>query len=277
MIRNEYKPIEKTFLSIKNEPIGFFYPDMYKAYRDFSLSFNISTDNFILTNGCENAIRIILTMLKVNETITDKEPLLIENPGWELVKVLSEAMKIPYKLYNYDINGLASFNKAKCIYTTDTYNNVIKHEFPKGESDLYIIDESYTMKHYFNNSIIPDNFIYIGSFSKLVSPELRLGYIIFPSKFKNEINLLREQYINQAAILFLSNLSIKDPDYSIPKIDKQNLILSAHPTYLTLDVRDFPLAHKKFTIDGKTICRIGRIDNKEQEVSLLNDLLRNIN
>jgi len=274
MLRKDYEHIEKTFFSIKNEPIGYSYPDMYSAYKNFSKNFNIPIGNFILTNGCENAIRILLSLF--SKEITTEKPLLIEKPGWELVSVLAYAMDIPYKFYYYDNEFKTNYDKTHIVYTTDTYNNVIKHEFPSGEADIYIIDESYTMKHYFNEIQIQDNHIIIGSFSKLVDPGIRLGYILFSDKYRDKMNLLREQYVNKNAVDILKNLFIKKPDFTKPKIENSELIVASHSTYLTLKINDFPLSHKKFSINNINYCRIGRLSDKSQEVLLLNDILRNI-
>ena len=64
MVRDFYKE-KKIGLSYQNEPpikISIkqnirLYPDMFNVYKSFQKIFNIEYDNFILSNGAENAIK----------------------------------------------------------------------------------------------------------------------------------------------------------------------------------------------------------------------------
>ena len=114
--------------------------------------------------------------------------------------------------------------------------------------------------------------ISIGSFSKYVDPSLRLGYIIFHKSLKEEFNLLREQYLNSAAVDFILNTTPADM-YNIFRLNSipeewppelSNKIVSNAGVYTTFRADDVPYPHKKFIVDGITFCRVGRITKGEK-------------
>ena len=56
--------------------------------KNFAQTYNLSRDSFILTNGCENAVRIIFEALRPKYAY-------IENPSWGLVEVLANGLLYP--------------------------------------------------------------------------------------------------------------------------------------------------------------------------------------
>ena len=94
--RDYFKEDRQKPCSIKDEPVSRAslndeearsYPDMYEAYRDFAKTYNLSMNNFILTNGCENAVRIIFEAIRPKYVYT-------ENPSWGLVEVLANGLNV---------------------------------------------------------------------------------------------------------------------------------------------------------------------------------------
>lgn len=272
---------DEYYRSSKNEPwFGLmpYYPDMGKMYDAFSDTFHISKNNFILTNGCENAMRILLEYFKCHNT----QNLMVENPGWQLAEVLGVALHYNIlksnfafnkktKTFEYDID-YAAIPDNSIIYTTDKYNNLFEHKNidiqrinnNKGKLTS-IIDETYTMSSLRHVEIPKAGFV-IGSFSKFFGAGYRLGYILFDDKYNDDMQLLREQYINSCACSLINR-----PDIVIAqlnKIDKQILnadcgyddarIVSKHLVYSTFMADDIDLPHKKFTVSGVNFCRIGR-------------------
>lgn len=275
--REDYKPYVSSLLSTKNEPgddnILVFnareYPDMHHAYASFSRLFNIPIGNFILTNGCENAMKIALLALRVKE-------LTIEKPTWAMVQVDCEALDIAYNFHNYEFKDGIFRPEAKSIdtdflYTTDTYNNLFEHKniFFEG---VTILDETYTQRQLISSAKdINDNKIIIGSFSKTAGAGLRLGYCLFSDKWKRRFQLLREQYISSAACKWLINTkglyNNASPVGNIPYE-----VVSYHPVYITVKAKELPFPHKHFTISGVDFCRVDRkafLDTKEGSITCL--------
>lgn len=215
------------------------YPNMMEIYDTFSTFSLIPRDNFILTNGCEEALRIVLQVIKRIEENKNIN-LLAEYPRWKMVDVISDQIlyKTP-KDINYVLNkekdSMMSFsnydnealknelnymdNNDVCVlYNTLSINNMLMHK--KWNSNLFaekckcklydIIDETYTpFKTDINDQKLSklekDNIFIIGSFSKAIGCGLRLGYILFNQKYEKYFNLYRPQYISPLAINFLTN------------------------------------------------------------------------
>ena len=204
--RNEYK--EYNYIenySTKNEPLPYRYPDMKSTYDKFSEIFDIPKNNFILTNGCENAFRIALLATRIKE-------ISIETPGWELAKVIADSLDIkiyPLQLAIIDnkIKYCTDYKNNKNIYITDRINNFIYHPNYIVNNGINIIDETYTQTYlYDNNREINFNKIIIGSFSKIADPSLRLGYILYNKNFNDRFQQLREQYISGSACKYINSL-----------------------------------------------------------------------
>ena len=279
MFRKPYQPKKDLARSIQNEPIGKYYPDMYEVYQKFSDTHSISTDNFILTNGCENALRICLEVLR-------PKCLGIETPSWELPYVFATGMHIktkPFKIHYSKKEKRFHYGKVPkgidVLYYTQGINNFASMlDADVDENDPFynppdyvatINDLTYYMPTDFGAEVREPEQISIGSFSKYVDPSLRLGYIIFHESLKEEFNLLREQYLNSAAIDFILNTSPSDM-YNIFRLNSipeewppelADKIVSNTGVYTTFRADDVPYPHKKFTVDGITFCRVGRITN----------------
>lgn len=215
------------------------YPNMMEIYDTFSTFSLIPRDNFILTNGCEEALRIVLQVIKRIEENKNIN-LLAEYPRWKMVDVISDQIlyknpkDINYVLNkekdsmmsfsNYDNEALKNElnymdNNDVCVlYNTLSINNMLMHK--KWNSNLFaekckcklydIIDETYTpFKTDINDQKLSklekDNIFIIGSFSKAIGCGLRLGYILFNQKYEKYFNLYRPQYISPLAINFLTN------------------------------------------------------------------------
>lgn len=261
--RKDYKPSINGPLSTKNEPgegnIFAFnarqYPDMYRAYESFSKLFHIPIGNFILTNGCENAMKIALLALRVKE-------LTIENPTWEMVRVDCEALEIAYTFHNYEFKDGIFAPEVKSIdteflYMTDTYNNLFRHENISFDG-VKILDETYTQCQLLANvKDINDNKVVIGSFSKTIGAGLRLGYCLFTDKWRRRFQLLREQYISPAACKWLINTKgLCNNAVLVGNIPYE--VVSEHPVYLTVKAKELPVPHKHFVISGVDFCRVDR-------------------
>lgn len=274
-------PNKRTTPSIKNEPwygesYHWRYPDMYQVYEMFSKRFEIHRDNFILTNGCENALRIALLALGRNKKLT------IENPTWALTNVIAESFDMRYDHLNYEYQDGKFIPEHKedieLLYVTDTYNNLFKHEMPEIPSNaIVIIDETYTLAALRNpGRQITDNKVIIGSFSKFSGPGYRIGYIIFPYWLKEKMNMLREQYISQEAADMITGYAdpwydlhflFSEYDYHIPY-----KIVTKHPVYTTVEADEVPLPHKKFSLSGHNFCRIGTLGDRKAWERKMNGL-----
>lgn len=150
---NQY--IKSTKWSRANEPTWnkevedkyIHYPNMYELYQTFSKTFNIPINNFILTSGCEESLKISLQVLKDFIKIREggnldyKTELVCESPTWGLAELImnqyadkrSIFKKRKFVDYNsrYDerINFLTKQDADYNIsYLTSVYNGLFLHE-----------------------------------------------------------------------------------------------------------------------------------------------------
>lgn len=264
MTRDSYRPDDKTIVySMKNEPsvktMAFqcrgTYPDMYETYHRFSKKFRIPMDNFILTNGCENAARWAFLFFR------DKK-IWLEHPGWGMTKVICEAFGIEHGSfeYHYDQNSNRFYTDSipdGVVYTTDRYNNLFMHEnvpLKRG-----VLDETYTLNTLLNaGRSLEKNKIVIGSFSKFAGCDLRLGYVLFHKAHNSFFQMMREQYINKAAVDFICNHL---DGWSRPELIEQTKgrTVTYHPVYATFRKNAINVPYKGFEVDGVNFCRVGRV------------------
>lgn len=188
--RNDYEFTKFTNSSSKNEPIPLpfdcvadhlmmsRYPDMKTIYDLFSKYFHINQDNFILTNDCDESLRICLSIIKRLQPTASH--FIGETPGWKMADIIAnqffdkdnitdnqykvkkdmvdgQLVNIVYqdKVISMDgIKKLCHTNDPKdtVLYTTDHFNNYFKHErnsisYTISDPKVWMItDETYTLR-----------------------------------------------------------------------------------------------------------------------------------
>lgn len=248
--RNEYKDRSENYSKsypCYNEPYflkdldievmsNIRYINMKEVYDTFSSTIANNGKNFIITTGCEAALRITLQVLK---RINEYYAIYSEYPTWGMVPVIfdqifyddNELKKIEFR-YNSSNNSFyyegleyLDIKNKDIIYTTYRYNNLFEHQ--NHIFDAYnIIDFTYTdpkvaYKEYMNicldNPSIKNKIIGIGSFSKVYGCGYRLGYIFYPENdntFRELFNLYREEYISSHAAFLLRNITSFSSEYN---------------------------------------------------------------
>lgn len=259
--RKFYQPKEKL-ISTQNEPYlpgqhTARYPDMYETYLAFQETYHIGLNNFILTNGCENALRITLLALRIKN-------LIIENPTWAMAEIIASSLDIDYAKINYVYNNKFYLEPHEMtnnwLYTTDSYNNLFKHD--NYEASIFpnvILDETYTLQTLLNTDRqLTNHLVVIGSFSKFAGCGLRIGYILFHESMSQRFNMLRESYLSSAACEFIQKREKISPQLN--EYNELYPIVTKHPCYTTYaEDPGYQLPHKEFDIGGRTFYRFGTI------------------
>lgn len=158
---------------------------------------NCSPEQIMITSGSTQGLSLISKLLFCpNSEIIAEDPI-----HYGLLKVISS--------YGYLINAVPVDNSGLRTDLIESSNNVSfvyvtpSHQFPLGgilpiqrrielikfakEKDCYIVEDDYDSEYRYEGQPVsslyelePNQVIYIGSFSKILAPALRLGYIILP-------------------------------------------------------------------------------------------------
>jgi len=166
-------------------------------YLHQSRGMNCSSDQIVISSGTEFMYQILIQLF-------DKENIFgIENPGYEKLNLLFSSNNAGFKAINIDRNGMIPEEIIKsganilCITPA--------HQFPSGEimpinrraqilnwanesGRRYIIEDDYDSEFKYSGKPVPalhgldsnGKVIYMGTFSKSLSPALRVSYMVLP-------------------------------------------------------------------------------------------------
>lgn len=186
---------------------------------------NASVEQLIITSGLQQSIDYLCKIIpKVSSTV------LIEDPSYPKARVIFEnnQLSIATSLIDEDgiiINDKKLTNQFDLIYTTPS------HQFPTGitmsisrrhellnfanKTQAFIIEDDYDSELRYYHKPVPalqsiddvDRVVYLGTFSKILSPSLRMGYMILPkqlvtpfkkyfSHYNSTVNLLNQHTVS---------------------------------------------------------------------------------
>lgn len=192
---------------------------------------NCSADQVIIVAGIQAGLSLVAHVL-----IDTNDAVWIEDPGYFKAKAMFHAAGAALVPVPVDREGLIvaegrrrNFH-AKLAYVTPS------HQFPLGvtmsytrrgellqwakQANAWIIEDDYDSEYQYNGRPIPalhgldenERVIYLGTFSKVFFPALRLGYIVAPSSLVNAFTIaqhvmgLQPPTLEQAAMAaFMSN------------------------------------------------------------------------
>ena len=169
------------------------------------------TSQIIITGGLQHSLEIICKLLDGAKAIA------IENPGYDgAYRVFennhSRIHPISLDQQGLDIKQLKHLEDICAVYVTPS------HQFPTGvtmtinrryelldwaeKNRSYIIEDDFDSEYRYHTSPIPSlqsidgngRVIYIGTFSKALSPSIRMGYLILPKALLNVYEKRYQKY-----------------------------------------------------------------------------------
>ncbi len=180
-------------------------------YLTKSRRVNCHKDQIIICNGFADSMGLLAKILK-----KEFNCFATENPGYHIARKVFDEYNYKIEKININKNGLIidelKNSNAKLVYITPS------HQYPTGvimpisnrqkllqwaqEVNGFIIEDDYDSELSYDNRPIPclqgldnsDRVIYLGTFSKSLSPALRISYMVLPNRliptYKNHLESL---------------------------------------------------------------------------------------
>lgn len=170
--------------------------DAIKRYLIRNRGISVDTEQIIIGSGSEYLYGLIVELLGRNRVFA------IESPSYKKIEEVYKVSQIKYQLLpltRAGIDSRALFKTSADILHTTPYRSYPsgvtasaskRHEYIRwaSESHRYIIEDDFESE--FSVSSKPtetlfalsdnDNVIYLNTFSKTISPSLRIGYMVLP-------------------------------------------------------------------------------------------------
>ena len=192
-------------------------------YLERSRGVMCSPDQIIIGSGAQFFISLLCQLIRPSFCA-------VEEPGYEGARAVLEnhgVKPVPVEVTAEGINlDVLSIVRPQAVYVTPS------HQFPMGavmpiqnrmellrmaqQEDFYIIEDDYDSVFRYTAKAIPamqglDQYgrvIYLGSVSKVLSPALRLAYMVLPAALKTKYDMWFSQYHNTVSSLLQSTLCI---------------------------------------------------------------------
>ncbi|MFC4638177.1 PLP-dependent aminotransferase family protein [Deinococcus hohokamensis] len=172
---------------------------------------SVRAEDVIITAGAVQAVHLV-----AQATLHPGDPVAVEDPGYRLARqILQEAgarlLPLPVDADGLQPAALPGGPEAPLlVYTTPS------HQFPLGvrlsmprrlallewarEHDALILEDDYDSEFRYGASPLPalaalerDHVVYVGTFSKVLSPAVRVGYVVAPGALHERLLRLKER------------------------------------------------------------------------------------
>lgn len=190
-----------------------------RIYLERIRGVNCSEEQIVITSGIQQSLDFICMLLPHTRPM-----ILMEEPGYNKAAAVFLNGGLTVQTVPVDDNGLV-VSKLPAMQTVCAVYTTPSHQFPTGailpigrryellkwaaENDSYIIEDDFDSEQRYYAKPIPslqsidtdDRVIYLGTFSKALSPSIRMGYMILPSKLMEQYLFKFHNYNSTAPLL----------------------------------------------------------------------------
>ncbi len=209
----------KIFQTFGNDVLQYADSEGYKGLREViarryldNKGLQISPDEVLITTGSQQGIDLLAKCL-----LNEGDTLVIEEPSYlAAIQAFSifrpRFLPVTLKDDGLDITGLKrafAAAKPKMMYTIPTFQNPSGISYTEenkravaavleGTGTLLIEDDPYGELRFAGHpsssfkKLIPDKTILLGTFSKIVAPSLRLGWLVAPEYIMNKLIVAKQ-------------------------------------------------------------------------------------
>ena len=176
--------------------------DAIRRYLARNRGINVSPEQIVIGSGAEYLYSLII------ELLGKKRIFGIESPSYKKIEQIYRAAEVRYDLLPLSHDGIEGAallqTKASVLHTTPyrsfptgiTASASKRHEYIRWseKKDRYIIEDDFESEFSISTKSEEtlfslsehDNVIYLNTFSKTISPSLRVGYMVLPTRLVSE-------------------------------------------------------------------------------------------
>ncbi|HWR07027.1 PLP-dependent aminotransferase family protein [Sporomusa sp.] len=197
--------------------------EILKYLRDYR-DVKCGIDQILIASGTEHCLSLAGQLLKTSTTT-----IAIEDPGFAAAHFAFKSQgfqvcPVPLNHHGLSVKALRT-SMAKAVYVTPS------HQFPTGrimsitrrlrlvewayEQDAFIIEDDYSCHLRYDvkpisalQGLAPDKVIYIGSFSKMLLPSLRVAYMVLPKDLAQQLQQTADNLVCSVPFLIQKPLEL---------------------------------------------------------------------
>jgi len=247
------------------------------------LDFKTQKDEILITSGSQQGLDIILKCM-------DQKEVIVESPSYIGALLSFQVLEKNIKSFNDFIELESSLNSSNLLYVISDFQNPSTHSYNTEEREkvasyvnarnsFIIEDGAYNFLDFTNSFKTPiskycDNSFHLGSFSKIVSPGLRIGWIRANKRLIDRLIVIKEALdlhtstLNQMILdKYLNN---NDLFMHIKKINeeyekKMNFMSKCFDTYIPTFKYEKPkggmFIYGEFNIDSMHLAKLALKEN----------------